>query len=261
LAELKSGKIIESMDKTNLDFTVVYCIFDLLSALGFVTVRLERGQKCLSWQGFPGFHDKIVVARSKLPLPSSPPLQLPILNPILSPIINSIPIPIPIPISLPAPLPAAASLSVPNPLSGSQSQSQVQSQAQSLIQPLPAATGVCGAVPLSGSVPAAGPGAGNAPLSPPALALAAALATTLTAHPVSAKELRESKDAKEQKELKDAGKMELNDEQPPIPNVFDSFTMAFFGRMLSKAEGIVTSGEYQQIANQHLYAGTKGLRG
>ena len=58
LAELKSSKIIDSMDKTNLDFAVVYCIFDLLSSLGFLTVRLEKGQKCLTWKGFPGFYDK-----------------------------------------------------------------------------------------------------------------------------------------------------------------------------------------------------------
>ena len=131
LAELKSSKIIESMDKTNLDFTVVYCIFDLLSSLGFVNVRLERAQKCLSWLGFPGFHERTFGALTKA-AHSLPPKDVP-------------------------------------------------------------------------------------------------------------------------------AKMEEGGDQPPIPNLFDSFTTAFFSKMLSKPDNIVTYAEYQQIANQFLYAGTVSL--
>ncbi len=80
LTELKSNKIIDSMDKTNLDFTVVYCIFDLLSSLGFLTVKLEKGQKLLFWKGFPGFYEKNLGVFNKpasaqpLPVPTAVPI-------------------------------------------------------------------------------------------------------------------------------------------------------------------------------------------
>ena len=58
LAELTSSKIIDSMDKTNLNFVVIYCIFDLLSALGFLFIKNDKGQKQLTWRGFIGFYEK-----------------------------------------------------------------------------------------------------------------------------------------------------------------------------------------------------------
>jgi len=58
LQELKLNKIIDSLDKTNLDFGVVYCIFDLLTALGFTFLKLDKNQKLYTWKGFSGFYDK-----------------------------------------------------------------------------------------------------------------------------------------------------------------------------------------------------------
>lgn len=58
LSELTSNKIIDSADKTNVDFGVIYSIFDLLSALGFLAFKLDKPQKQLNWKGFSGFYEK-----------------------------------------------------------------------------------------------------------------------------------------------------------------------------------------------------------
>jgi len=58
LTELTSNKLIDSMDKANLDFGVIYSIFDLLSALGFLFFKLDKPQKQLNWRGFAGFYEK-----------------------------------------------------------------------------------------------------------------------------------------------------------------------------------------------------------
>eukprot|EP00826_Nyctotherus_ovalis_P056197 TRINITY_DN753_c0_g1_i13.p1 TRINITY_DN753_c0_g1~~TRINITY_DN753_c0_g1_i13.p1 ORF type:complete len:170 (+),score=64.38 TRINITY_DN753_c0_g1_i13:1045-1554(+) len=58
LSELTSNKIIDSTDKTNVDFAIIYSVFDLLSALGFLSFKLDKPQKQLSWKGFSGFYEK-----------------------------------------------------------------------------------------------------------------------------------------------------------------------------------------------------------
>lgn len=93
LSELKSNKVIESMDKTNLDFTVVYCIFDLLSSLGFLNVKHERGQKCLTWRGFSGFFEKNFGVLNQVPTEVPLPIKDPAVENVEQPIdpLNLIP--------------------------------------------------------------------------------------------------------------------------------------------------------------------------
>ena len=45
LIELKENNVTENLDKTNLDFEVVYMLFDLLEHLGVVTRKLENNQR------------------------------------------------------------------------------------------------------------------------------------------------------------------------------------------------------------------------
>ena len=52
LIELKENNVTENLDKTNLDFEVVYMLFDLLEHLGMVTRKLENNQRFLIWSGF-----------------------------------------------------------------------------------------------------------------------------------------------------------------------------------------------------------------
>ena len=50
--ELKENNVTENLDKTNLDFEVVYMLFDLLEHLGVITRKLENNQRFLMWTGF-----------------------------------------------------------------------------------------------------------------------------------------------------------------------------------------------------------------
>lgn len=58
LVELKNNNVTENVDKIHLDFNVVYCIFDILDTLGFISRKIEMNLRCLKWQGFQGFRDK-----------------------------------------------------------------------------------------------------------------------------------------------------------------------------------------------------------
>ncbi len=55
LIELKKNKVTENMDKINLDFSIVYILFDLLETMGILVRKIEMNQKYLTWKGFAGF--------------------------------------------------------------------------------------------------------------------------------------------------------------------------------------------------------------
>lgn len=58
LIELKENNVTENLDKTNLDFDVVYMLFDLLEHLGVITRKLDNNQRFLMWTGFAQIRKK-----------------------------------------------------------------------------------------------------------------------------------------------------------------------------------------------------------